>query len=543
MNVKPGLRAFVTVERSRELTLTLNGQPVPPYVQGTVSTPYVFEVTNQLVNGDNHFAFCCDNSYPSWPRQDIVFSSAATDETQTNWNGLLGAFELRFEKPVHISDVRVYPMLTTATVLVEMDCQAPYQGILTLRSGAFKHPVEKPVNLNAGTHQLRYAHIQLAGDCRQWDEYEGHLYHLTVQAEGLDTREAMFGVRCFGTRCGRLTLNNRIIFLRSEANCCVFPDTGHMPMDVEGWLDVLKTYQSYGVNCMRFHSHCPPDAAFTAADQLGLMLQPELSHWNPRNALEEDKSFSYYQLELTHILCAYANHPSFVMLTFGNELCTGELGHARMSEMLDMARALDATRLYANGSNVHYGRIKPDTASDFYTSSNYLKQMLRATSTQMQGYINHDYPNASHTYDAPMEELRQEYSRPVFSFEVGQYEVLPDFDELSQFTGVTRADNIAHIKERVQAAGFLDDWKKRTEATGELALLGYREEVESALRTQTLSGISLLGLQDFPGQGTALVGMLNAHLHPKPFPFRSTRPLPGVLHGYSAAGVSFALHL
>ncbi len=514
-----GMRAFATAERSRELTLTLNGRPVAPMVPGTVSTPSVFEITEQLLEGDNRFVFCCDNSYPSWPREDILFSSAATDETQTNWNGILGEFSLSFQKENFISAVRAYPSQTSVTVLVEIDCRTPYRGTLTLQSQAFAQTVEVPIDLEAGTHQLRYAHIPLQKDCKRWDTGEGALYTLCVEADGLDAHTVRFGVRTFGARCGRLTLNNRPVFLRSEANCCVFPQTGHMPLTRDEWTEILTIYAAYGVNCMRFHSHCPPEAAFAAADALGMMMQPELSHWNPKNALETEKSFAYYQLELRQILCAFANHPSFVMLTFGNELHTGALGHARMDEMLSQAKAQDPTRLYANGSNVHYGQVSPSRSSDFYTSSNYLQHMLRATSAQMQGFLNNQYPSAQTAYDAEMAELRQAYARPVFTFEVGQYEVLPDFDEISAFTGVTRADHYAHIQKRVEAEGLSDGWKKRVEATGELSLLGYREEVEAVLRTPSLSGISLLGLQDFPGQGTALVGMLNAHLQPKPYAF------------------------
>ena len=145
--------------------------------------------------------------------------------------------------------------------------------------------------------------------------------------------------------------------------------------------------------------------------------------------------------------------------------------------------------------------------------------MIRGTSAEMQGYINGKYPDARTDFDKELRELRQEYRGPVFTFEVGQYEVLPDFDEIDRFQGVTRADNLLHIRERAEEKGFLPRWKRWVEATGELALLGYREEIEAVLRTKELSGISLLGLQDFPGQGTALVGMLNSHLEPKPFPF------------------------
>ena len=52
-------------------------------------------------------------------------------------------------------------------------------------------------------------------------------------------------------------------------------------------------------------------------------------------------------------------------------------------------------------------------------------------------------------------------------------------------------------------------------ASGKLAVLLYREEIEMALRTPELAGFQLLDLQDFPGQGTALVGLLNAFMESK----------------------------
>lgn len=137
----------------------------------------------------------------------------------------------------------------------------------------------------------------------------------------------------------------------------------------------------------------------------------------------------------------------------------------------------------------------------------------------MTGYLNQEYPDARHDFHASMEKIRKDYNKPVFSFEVGQYEVLPDFGELELFQGISDPVNLRLIEERVKKAGLQENWTAYVEATGELSLLGYREEVEAAMRTGELSGISLLGLQDFPGQGTALVGMMNSHLQPKPYDF------------------------
>ena len=219
------------------------------------------------------------------------------------------------------------------------------------------------------------------------------------------------------------------------------------------------------------------------------------------------------------IIRTLANHPSFVMLTLGNELQTKELGRTRMNSLVRLAKNMDDTRLYANGSNAFYGEEGCDADSDFYTSQSCHEVKIRGTFSGMKGYINENYPSADHDYDMAMESIREQYKKPVFSFEVGQFEVLPDFDELNMFRGVSLPVNLELIKQRVEERGLADEWKEYVEATGELSRLAYREEIEAAMRTRELSGISLLGLQDFPGQGTALVGMMNSHLEPKPYAF------------------------
>ena len=520
-----GKRVFLEVERARCLKLEIDGKEIPDYVEPTISTPHIFEVTD-VISGEHELTLRSDNSYPGLPHDAIVFSSAATDETQTNWNGLLGYVRLRTEEQVFLSAVRVYPRGNVIDVKLVIDGSIPYKDILRVVSPALENEEERSVELSSGVHTLVLEGLKLKNNIEKWDEEEGNLYNLTVQMQNGDQKMVTFGVRDFGDDGhGHLALNGRRIFLRSEANCCEFPETGHPPMTVEEWEKILQLYHSYGINCMRFHSHIPPEAAFIAADQMGMLMQPELSHWNPKNAFETDESYDYYRKELRQTILWLANHPSFVMLTFGNELWTGELGHQRMDAMVELAHSLDRTRLYANGSNPHYGTIGCDAASDFYTSQKYVADPLRGTfagqvpEKGIEGYINNSYPSAAVNYDESMKHLRETYKKPVFSFEVGQFEVLPDFGELKEFHGISDPVNIRLIQEKAKKLGLLDDWNSYVEATGEISRIGYREEIEAAMRTEDMSGISLLGLQDFPGQGTALVGMINSHMNPKPFDF------------------------
>ena len=519
-----GKRLFLEAERARCLRLLIDGKEVADYVEPSISTPHIFEVTG-LLEGEHEITLLSDNHYPGLPHDAIVYSSAATDETQTNWNGVLGYLRLREEEQSFVSAVRVYPTMDDRlTVHIELDTACPYVGRITIRSAALTDVVLREIEVPAGRHEIVLEGLPLRKDKKYWDEYEGNLYELTVQLENGDEKSVTFGIRTYGDDgAGHLALNGRRIFLRGEANCAEFPETGHPPMMQEEWQEILLRYKSYGINCVRFHSHCPPEAAFAAADRLGMLMQPELSHWNPTDAFESDESYRYYKVELVQIIKMLANHPSFVMLTLGNELCDLEKGRRRMKELLELARSIDGTRMYANASNGDYGARGSDEHSDFYTTQKYYEYPLRGIfaggEDGLPGHINKSYPSAATNYDEAMLHIREEYQKPVFSFEVGQFEVLPDFDELEAFRGISDPANLRLIQEKVQKQKLEKVWKKYVEATGELSRIGYREEIEAAMRTEQLSGISLLGLQDFPGQGTALVGMMDSHLNPKPFAF------------------------
>ena len=512
-----GSRVFLECERTRHLRLIVNGQEVPSAEPVCLSAPAVFEVT-RLVTGRDEFTLLSDNSYPGWPRDAIVYASAASDETQTNWNGILGTIRLRIELPDYIAGIRVYPKDDRLEIRIALSLSRPLEGRLHISSPALQSEPEIPLPAKDGTFEVSCT-AQLRPDVRSWDLAEGNLYSLTVSAEGLESRTVSFGVRTFAVRDGHLTLNGRRIFLRGETNCAAFPETGYIPTDAGTWTAILEKYRSYGVNCVRFHSHCPPEAAFTAADRLGMLMQPELSHWDPKDAFATEEARGYYAAEARQILRHLANHPSFVMLSFGNELHFRDEFRPYIGCLLQELRTMDPTRLYTSGSNAFYGSKGPNPSDDFYTSCEDRGQMLRAISANFQGWLNQSSPDSCTDYSEAMANLRKDSAQPVFSFEVGQYEVLPDFSEISDYTGVTVPGNLMQMELKMRSAGLEDLWPRMVYATGENALQCYRAEVEAALRTEDFSGISLLSLQDFPGQGTALVGMMNAHLQPKPYPF------------------------
>ena len=298
------------------------------------------------------------------PKAAICYSSAATDETQTNWNGILGECSMYTRPQNFIDSLRVYPRAVkkeeknkaggyVLDVCVELapgakkvykdakiilqsealaageleDTQTLTEIISYSGEGLAEAGTDKEENPK--TMEIWFRDLPLRENVKLWDEDEGNLYEMAVtldngmsaEDKGGSTAECRtrFGIRSFGDNgSGRLALNGRAIFLRGEANCAEYPETGHPPMTIPEWKEMLLKYRSYGINFVRFHSHCEPEAAFAAADELGMLLQPELSHWDPKDAFGTEESYRYYRAELVDLLKTYANHPSFVMLTLGN---------------------------------------------------------------------------------------------------------------------------------------------------------------------------------------------------------------------------------
>jgi Glycosyl hydrolases family 2, sugar binding domain len=429
-----------------------------------------------------------------------------SDQTQTNWNGVIGKLGLRVTDPVWIEDVQVYPDRAARKVRVRVEVGnatgKPAAGTLALAGSfhAFSITGERAIV------EFDYA---LGEGVHEWDEFSPALHHLSVALESgsyRDRREVTFGLREFTARGSQFRINGESVFLRGNVDNCVFPLTGYPPMAVDGWLRVFKITKSYGLNHVRFHSWCPPEAAFEAADQLGVYLQPELPNWM---AFGEQVHDDFLRAEGERILRSFGNHPSFVMLSLGNELGGKQ---ELMVPFVKHFRALDGRHLYAQGTNNWF----PNAAvgDDYWASFQVRGKKVRASFATVD-------PPLGHVQTGPPSTLKDYASEiagiqvPVVSHEIGEYQVAPDPRELVKYTGVLRARNLEAFFARLNQSGMLHQADDFLRASGALAVLCYREDIEAALRTRGFGGFQLLDLVDFPGQGTALVGVLNAFMESK----------------------------
>jgi hypothetical protein len=100
--------------------------------------------------------------------------------------------------------------------------------------------------------------------------------------------------------------------------------------------------------------------------------------------------------------------------------------------------------------------------------------------------------------------------RPIVSHEIGQWCVYPNLKEIEKYDGVLKAKNFEIFKRSLKAHKMRNLADSLLLASGKLQALCYKADIEAALRTPGFGGFQLLDLHDFPGQGTALVGVLDA---------------------------------
>ena len=511
-----GKRVVVRLERTKFSSAWIDGSSLGQ--QNSLVGEHIYCLPKDLKAGHHRLALRIDNRLEKTPARGHQVS----DDTQTNWNGIVGELRLQATDKVWIEDVAVYPDAAsrTARVCVTLGNErgVPVNGRLALHCTASGIDLKRDVPFEqVRDGRVIEARLELGPNAPLWDEFQPLLHHLAVtvcaDTGEKDSRDVQFGLRDFTTRGTQFVLNGRPVFLRGKHDACVFPITGYAPMDKDAWLRYFKTCRDFGMNHVRFHTWCPPRAAFEAADEMGFLLQPELANFG--GSLGMDTALRSFSMAEAHrMLREFGNSPSFAMFALGNELFGGQETRAAMVRDL---RALDPRRLYTQVSNPDFTSARQNEGDDYWIT---FRSQPGADGNIRGSYSHADLP-LGHVQVGPANTVHDYASAiavatcPIISHEVGQYQVFPDFREIDRYTGVLRAINFEIFRERLATAGMLEQAHDFFRASGALAAINYREEVEAALRTPGMGGFQLLDLQDFPGQGTALVGLLNAFMESK----------------------------
>lgn len=542
------------LERTRRTKLWVNGEYVGS--EDSLCTPHTYDLSafTEKSKGRLELTLCVSNiNYPT------AGGHMTSPDTQTNWIGITGEISLRCFAPAHLSQLRAFPDVTASNVTLrgilhgtpQIDAKLIGQ---TSESALLMLPETITLHAEAEAGAFTVT-IPLPKDAPLWSEYHPQTITLTLMLPADEMATVTFGLRDFRATNTQFTINGLPTMLRGKHDGLVFPLTGAAPTDLESWMHVLRTAKEWGINHYRFHTCCPPEACFTAADALGIYLEPELPFWGTIHALDDPQckpaEQAYLVREGLRICAAFGNHPSFCMLSLGNELWGSP---ERLGEILDTLRAADPRPLYTMGSNCFQHMPLTIPQEDFWTGVRMGKgKLIRGSYATCDAPIgllqtaapatNWDYetylaPTVERTHDAGISqgvsEIQIQYGtgvqtvqaidtdvfcpqKPIVTHEIGQYAVYPDFHEISHYTGVLKARNFEIFRERLAKAGMAEQAEDFFRCSGALARDCYQLELEAAMRSPHLAGFQILDLQDFPGQGTALVGMLNALLENKGF--------------------------
>ena len=468
-----GRRVTLFLERPHiETTLWVNGRRVGHEM--SLSVPHQYDITDYVTFGsDNQLEIQVYNGIENvCVGQD---SHSVTDQTQGNWNGIVGRIELRATPPLYCK--RVETDIATGNVRI------------MLNDTVISRQMPTPVRL--------------------WSEHTPELYTIEVEYRG-EQIPVTFGFRDIRTEGRYLMLNGDEIWLRGTVENCCFPETGYPPTDVETWVSIFETCREYGLNHVRFHSYCPPEAAFTAADQVGIYLQPEGPSWpNHGVRLRRGMTIDQYLVdECKRIVDTYGSHPSFVMLAGGNEPAGDWVAWGK--DFTREMRAYDASRLYATASVG--GGWAWDEGSDFHVKGGARGlEWDRAMPQSTDDYLD----QVLQPRNFKPTDTQPENNEPYISHEQGQWCAFPDLSEINQYTGAYKARNFEIFADLLRQGGMESQAKNFLHASCRLQDLAYKYEMERNLRTPDYAGFQLLSLNDYSGQGTALVGRLNVHWQEK----------------------------
>jgi hypothetical protein len=460
-----GQRVTLYLERPHiETKAYVNGHEIGR--QLSLSTPHRYDVTEYLKPGEqNEIELRVYNGIENvCVGQD---SHSVTDQTQGNWNGVVGRIEL--QAGVNIWRKRVVPHLK-------------------------EHYVD--ISINDRSYRVRFD-----SKAELWDEFNPRLYTEVLEYDGWNV-PVTFGLREISVKGRQLYINGRPLYLRGTVENCCFPETGYPPMDEQEWERVFRKCKEYGLNHMRFHSYCPPEAAFAAADRLGFYLQVEGPTWpNHGVRLRRGMKIDEYLLEESRrIIDEYGHHPSFVMMAAGNEPAGDWVNYC--NDWVKAMKKYDETKIYA-GASVGGGWAW-DGGSEYHVKGGArgLDEWNRtAPSSDNDYYAGITFPR-NYKDSVPNQ-------TPIIAHEQGQWCAFPDFKEITQYNGAYKARNFEIFRDLLRDNGMEQMAEKFLMASGRLQVLCYKYEIERNLRTRDYAGFQLLGLNDYSGQGTALVGPLN----------------------------------
>jgi beta-galactosidase/beta-glucuronidase len=237
-------------------------------MRNALGAPHTYDLSKAITTGKHIITLRIDNRIKDIdPGAD---AHSISDNTQTNWNGIIGEMKLISRSPVYLSDVQLFPdidkKIVTANISInnitgkEADYKIQVAAVTKNAASKTELPsVTKDVHVNNGKTTVAIEYPMRSNQLL-WDEFHPDFYTLNIELsgeKGTDVRAIDFGMRKFVAAGTQLTMNGHPIFLRGTLECAIFPKTGFPPTTEDAWARIYNICKSYGLNHVRFHSWCP----------------------------------------------------------------------------------------------------------------------------------------------------------------------------------------------------------------------------------------------------------------------------------------------
>lgn len=496
---------FFNMERAHwETVLFVDGKRIG--ANNSLGAPHRYEI-GTLKEGKHTITVRVDN------RMHIkvgMSSHSLTDHTQTNWNGIIGDIFLESLPAVYLDKIVIHSDLSKKEIEIEMNIvnttNRNQKSKLKLSAAALNHGGESLLGENEkivllpGNNKIT-SKLSMGSDPMLWSEFSPNLYELQAVISYAKTKlkkQEIFGIRELKKENSYFTLNDQPVFFRGIVDCSVSPLTGYPATDDSYWEKMYKTIKAHGFNHVRFHSWCPPKAAFSVADKEGIYLQVECNSWatTDSNIGDGDSVDEWLYRESERIIEEYGNHPSFCMLAYGNEP-SGSNQKQYLTDLIEHWREIDGRRLYTGGAGWPFIE-----SSDYFNSP---APRIQGWGEGLKSIINAKSPQTAHDY----EEIIQKSEIPIISHEAGQWCAYPNFKEIPKYTGVLKASNLEIFQETLNENNMGHLAEDFLMASGKLQVLCYKADIEASLRTPDFAGFQVLDIRDCPGYGTSLIGVVD----------------------------------
>lgn len=451
--------------------LFVNGERIGTH--DGMSAPFSFDVAHSIKTGSpNVIAIKVTN--PGRQPGDSPDKQSGHQPTGMlnyigNWGGIYGPVALEATGQVWVDQVSVRSDISSSTVWIRVTIRNGgddgFRGAVRATVGADMKSV--PVEIAPGQSVDQDIDVRIA-NARLWSPDDPYLYTAAISVRSGDTEvdgvEQGFGMRQITTRGNILLLNGKPLYLRGYGDDNVEVLTGVPPASKQIYLDRLRLARSFGFNAVRFHSMTPVREYFEAADEVGLLVLSELPIAYTQYLLPNRE---FLRNELTSIILAHRNHPSWLSLAMGNEFnLTWLKDETARQEFLDTIR-------------------------EFYT----LAKSLMPDRIVMSN----DGFDMEPT-DMVSTGRRVAQGHPTIRHEFGAYYCsLPDVSLIPAFTGVMEPAWLAQKQRWVEENGLTKEYPAYVKNSQRLVQSGRKYQIEAARHDPDVTGYEYWLITDYPG--------------------------------------------